>query len=161
MPDKKKKSKATPKSAVSPPVKRPRAAKTAPRARTKAAARRPPAPRRPTPAARSRTGKTPATGDATAPLRLAVIATVYRYLSHAQHFADRFLVGYPYEGEWRRSNTKVVSLYVDQTPEGDQSVDRAREFGFEIYPSVAQALRCGGRDLAVDGVLIIDRKSVV
>ena len=26
--------------------------------------------------------------------RIAVIATIYRYLSHAQHFADRFLIGY-------------------------------------------------------------------
>ena len=27
--------------------------------------------------------------------RIAVVTTIYRYLSHAQHFADRFLVGYP------------------------------------------------------------------
>src|SRR5262245_35980 len=89
------------------------------------------------------------------PRRLAVIATIYRYLSHAQHFADRFLVGYPYEGRWRQPNAKVVSLYVDQKPEGDQSADRAREFGFSVYPSIAEALRCGGERLAVDGVLII------
>ena len=29
------------------------------------------------------------------PKRIAVITTIYRYLSHAQHIADRFLVGYP------------------------------------------------------------------
>ena len=90
-----------------------------------------------------------------APKRIAVIASIYRYLSHAQHFADRFLVGYPYEGQWRRPNTQVVSLYVDQTPEGDQSIDRAREFGFSVYPSIAETLRCGGDKLAVDAVLII------
>ena len=28
--------------------------------------------------------------------RIAVIGTIYRYLSHAQHIADRFLVGYPF-----------------------------------------------------------------
>jgi hypothetical protein len=49
----------------------------------------------------------------------------------------------------------VVSLYVDQKPEGDQSRQRAEEFGFEIYPSIAEALRCGGPKLAVDAVLII------
>ncbi len=87
--------------------------------------------------------------------RLAVIATVYRYLSHAQHFADRFLVGYPYQGRWQRPDMRVVSMYVDQRPEGDQSQDRAREFGFEVYPTIAAALRCGGDELAVDGVLII------
>jgi hypothetical protein len=87
--------------------------------------------------------------------RLAVIATVYRYLSHAQHFADRFLVGYPYQGRWQRPDMRVVSMYVDQRPEGDQSQDRAREFGFVVYPTIAAALRCGGDELAVDGVLII------
>ena len=87
--------------------------------------------------------------------RNAVIATVYTYLSHAQHFADRFMVGYPYEGEWRSSQVKVVSLYVEQKPEGNQSQDRAREFGFEVYPTIAEALRCDEGQLAVDGILII------
>ena len=87
--------------------------------------------------------------------RIAVIATVYTYLSHAQHFADRFMVGYPYEGEWQSSQVKVVSLYVEQKPEGNQSQDRAREFGLEVYPTIAEALRCGKDQLAVDGILII------
>ncbi len=90
-----------------------------------------------------------------APKRLAVIASVYRLRSHAQHISDRFVVGYPIAGEWHRPNTKIVSLMVDQRPSNDQSVDRAREFGFDIYPTVAEALRCGGDRLAVDAVLII------
>jgi len=87
--------------------------------------------------------------------RIAVIATVYHYLSHAQHIADRFLVGYPHNGEWHRPDMKVVSLYVDQKPPEDQSDERAREFGFQVYPTIAEALRCGGDRLAVDAVLII------
>ena len=87
--------------------------------------------------------------------RIAVITTIYRYLSHAQHFADRFLVGYPKQGRWHRPDMKVVSLYVDQKPEGEQSEDRAREFGFSVYPTIAEALRCGGDELAVDAVLLI------
>jgi hypothetical protein len=87
--------------------------------------------------------------------RIAVIATVYRYLSHAQHIGDRFLVGYPRDGAWHRPDMKVVSLYVDQKPDGDQSAARASEFGFEVYPTVAAALRCGGSRLAVDAVLVI------
>ncbi|MDP6359805.1 MAG: hypothetical protein QF473_32120 [Planctomycetota bacterium] len=89
------------------------------------------------------------------PRRLAVITTVYYYLSHAQHMADRFLVGYPWKGRWHRPNTKIVSLYVDQKPEGDQSEVRAQEFGFEVYPTIPEALRCGGDRLAVDGILSI------
>ena len=50
------------------------------------------------------------------PKKIAVVTTIYRYLSHAQHFVDRFLVGYPYEGQWHRPNTKVVSLYIDHGP---------------------------------------------
>ena len=87
--------------------------------------------------------------------RIAVITTIYRYLSHAQHFADRFLVGYPKEGRWHHPDMKVVSLYVDQKPEGEQSIDRAREFGFSVYPTIAEALRCGGHKIAVDAVLLI------
>jgi hypothetical protein len=87
--------------------------------------------------------------------RIAVIATVYRYLSHAQHIGDRFLVGYPRGGTWHKPDLKVVSLYVDQKPAGDQSGERAKEFGFPVFPTIAEALRCGGGKLAVDAVLVI------
>jgi len=87
--------------------------------------------------------------------RIAIIATVWRYLSHAQHMGDRFLVGYPYAGKWQRPGIEVASLYVDQKPESDQSQARAKEFGFQIYPTIAEALRCGGKKLAVDAVVII------
>ena len=59
------------------------------------------------------------------PKRIAVVTTIYRYLSHAQHMADRFLVGYPIDGRWHKPDMKVVSLYVDQKPEGDQSAASA------------------------------------
>ena len=87
--------------------------------------------------------------------RVAILATIYRYLSHAQHFGDRFLVGYPYEGRWRHPGVEVVSMYVEQHPEGDQSTDRARECGIELYQTVRGALCRGGDELAVDAVLII------
>lgn len=87
--------------------------------------------------------------------RLAVVTTLWNYRSHAWHMAERFLAGYPLEGKWRSPGLKVVSAYVDQTPEGDLSKDRAREFGFTIYPSVAEALRQGTDKLAVDAVLLI------
>lgn len=90
-----------------------------------------------------------------APKRIAIITTIYRYLSHGQHMGDRFLVGYPYSGAWHKPNMQVVSLYVDQKPEGDLSGARAGEFGFRVYPTIAETLRCGGGKLAVDAVLII------
>jgi hypothetical protein len=92
---------------------------------------------------------------AQAPKRIAIVATVFRPLSHAQHIGDRFMVGYPWEGQWHKPDTQVAALYVDQKPGGDLSEARAKEFGFKVYPTIPEALRCGGSKLAVDAVLII------
>ena len=87
--------------------------------------------------------------------RIAVVGTVYKYLSHVQHIADRFLIGYPFEGTWHHPDMKVVSLYIDPKPAGDLSAARAKEFDFTVYPTIGEALRCGGDKLAVDAVLIV------
>src|SRR5271157_1086300 len=100
-------------------------------------------------------GEAGTTAPPSPPRKLAIITTVWRYLSHAQHEGDRFLVGYPLEGKWHRPALAVAALYVDQKPALDQSAERAGSFGFKVYPTIAQALRCGGSKLAVDGVLII------
>ena len=92
---------------------------------------------------------------AQSPKRLAIVTTEWRSHSHAWHMAERFLNGYPVKGRWHRPPLEVVSAYVDQTPEKDLSRDRAKEFGFTIYPTVAETLRCGGKQLAVDAVLLI------
>ena len=89
------------------------------------------------------------------PKRIAIVATIFLLQSHAQHIGDRFIVGYPFAGEWHKPNTEVVSLYVDQKPANDLSETRAKEFGFKVYPTVAEAVCCGESKLAVDAVLII------
>jgi hypothetical protein len=107
---------------------------------------------------RSPTIRQPAASTTTTPgvrKKIAIVTTVWKYLSHAQHMGDRFLVGYPHEGAWRKPPIDVVGLYVDQKPKDDQSAERAKSFGFKVYPTIAEALRCGGDKLAVDGVLII------
>ena len=48
------------------------------------------------------------------PLRLAILGSVYRQQSQMQTLADRFLVGFPYDGEWHMPHVQVVSVYVDQ-----------------------------------------------
>ncbi|HEX4071120.1 MAG TPA: hypothetical protein VHX68_08120 [Planctomycetaceae bacterium] len=87
--------------------------------------------------------------------RLALISTLWIYQSHTQHIGDRFLVGYPHQGQWHRPEMDVVAAYVDQKPAGDLSDERARSFGFKVYPTITEALCCGGDKLAVDAVLII------
>ena len=87
--------------------------------------------------------------------RLAVVTTSWRYRTHAWHMAERFLAGYPRQGRWHMPSIDVVSAYVDQRPDDDLSPGRAKEFGFTVYPTVAEALRCGGDKLDVDAVLLI------
>jgi hypothetical protein len=103
------------------------------------------------------TGLSPAALAAGAgkPKRIALVSTVWFYQSHTQHIGDRFLVGYPQEGHWHQPTMQIVSAYVDQKPAGDLSGERARSFGFTVYPTIAQALRCGGDKLAVDAVLMV------
>lgn len=87
--------------------------------------------------------------------RLAIVTTHWTYKSHAWHMGERFLVGYPKAGRWHRPALDVVSAYVDQHPAGDLSQKRSEEFGFPIFKTIAETLRCGGDKLAVDAVLII------
>ncbi|MBS1823650.1 MAG: hypothetical protein JST61_17065, partial [Acidobacteria bacterium] len=44
------------------------------------------------------------------PVRLAILGSTYRRGSNLQTIADRFLVGYPYEGDWHMPNVQVVSV---------------------------------------------------
>jgi hypothetical protein len=68
-------------------------------------------------------GQTPAQR----PLRLAILGSVYRYKSEMQTLADRFLVGYPWEGEWHTPNVQVVSVYVDQQARKAEAAPSAYE----------------------------------
>jgi hypothetical protein len=93
-------------------------------------------------------------------LRMAVVTTLWTRGTHSWHMSTRFLWGYPKEGSWHDTRFEVVSAYVDQQPDGDMSVSHSKEFGFPIYPTVAEALRCGGDELAVDAVLLIGEHGV-
>jgi hypothetical protein len=87
--------------------------------------------------------------------KIALIGTEVRRLSHAQHFIDRFLLGYTWNGAWRRPEVDLVSLYIDQFPEGDLARATAKRHGVPIHASIAEALTLGTGKLAVDGVVII------
>lgn len=88
--------------------------------------------------------------------RIAALTTTYYKYSHSEHIVDRFLEGYGWEGEHHRPRMDVVSLYVEQVGENDLSRERARRHPqMKIYPTIAEALTCGGSNLAVDAVLLI------
>eukprot|EP01050_Picozoa_sp_SAG11_P013131 SAG11_NODE_1514_length_4766_cov_8.064067_4_plen_387_part_00 len=100
-------------------------------------------------------------------LRLCIITTSFHFRSHGHHEGDRFNVGYPVKGRWHRPPIDVVSMYADQKPTeagnvtdpngsvGDLSSERAAQFGFTVYDTIAEALRCGGDSMAVDCVLLV------
>lgn len=50
------------------------------------------------------------------PVRLAIIGSSYHYGSELQTFADRFLVGYPLEGDWHIPKVQVVSMFAEAAP---------------------------------------------
>jgi hypothetical protein len=85
---------------------------------------------------------------------VAAVVTEYRRHSHADVIVGKVLEGYLHDGG-AGPNLKLVSLFVDQHPPGDLSLDLARKHGFTIYPTIHAALTRGGRKLAVDGVLCI------
>jgi hypothetical protein len=87
--------------------------------------------------------------------KIALLGTVVTRHSHAQHFIDRFLLGYGWRGEWRRPEVDLVSLYIDQFPENDLVREKSKRHNVPTFQSVAEALTLGTGKLAVDGVVII------
>src|SRR5689334_2458440 len=87
--------------------------------------------------------------------KIALIGTAVYKLSHAQHFLDRFLLGYAWGGRWHRPDVDLVSLYIDQFPKNDLARAIAKRHEVPIHPTVEEALTLGGSKLAVDGVVII------
>jgi hypothetical protein len=88
------------------------------------------------------------------PLRLAILGSVYRPQTNMQTLADRFLVGYPYDGEWHMPNVQVVSVYVDQLERQADAAPSPYQLamtGAKVAPaSSAKGIAGGlGRDRAV------------
>src|SRR5262245_20837726 len=86
---------------------------------------------------------------------IAVVATVYRPLSHAYHIAGRFLHGYVRDGQLHIPKHFVRSLYVDQSPDNDLSREVGRDFDVKVTRSISDALTDEHGKLAVEGVLLI------
>lgn len=112
----------------------------------------------------------PATAQAPAPARpapgsrpkVAALASVYSYLSHAYHIVGRFLDGFPVHDEQsgpqalHRPLVDVASLFIEQVSPGtDLGQAKARKHGVRLCPTIADALTLGTGKLAVDAVLLI------
>ncbi|MBN9522587.1 hypothetical protein J0H58_29380 [bacterium] len=86
--------------------------------------------------------------------KIAVVCSVYWYLSHAYHIAGRFLDGYMVGDRHHFPDYGVSSVCVEQ-PRNNLAPDLAREHGFRLSPTIEDALTLGTGRLAVDGVLLI------
>lgn len=89
-------------------------------------------------------------------LRIAAVITEFTHRSHAHVILENFLEPYYFNGKLTESGIDVAGLYVDQFPAGrDMAREVAKKYKIEIFPTIAESLRLGGKDLAVDGVLSI------
>ena len=86
---------------------------------------------------------------------IAVVSSVWWYLSHTYHIAGRFLDGYLVGDRHHFPEFGIASAYVDQVKASDLSRDLAKEHGFRISTTIEDALTLGTGKLAVDGVLLI------
>lgn len=86
---------------------------------------------------------------------LAVVCSIYHYLSHAYHIAGRFLDGYMVGDDHHYPDFGIASACVEQVKATDLSRDLAKEHGFRLSENIEDALTLGTGKLAVDGVLLI------
>ncbi len=97
----------------------------------------------------------PGFGAAGRRLRVGAVITAFSYRSHAHVILENFVGPYLFNGEWVDPGVDVVSLYVDQFPEGELGRAFAAQHKIQIYPTIREALCRGGETLAVDAVLSI------
>jgi hypothetical protein len=90
--------------------------------------------------------------------KVAALATVYYYLSHAYHIVGRFLDGFMvYDGNGlHKPPFEIASLFIEQVaPATDLGRAKAQAHGVRASATIADALTLGTGQLAVDAVLLI------
>jgi hypothetical protein len=87
--------------------------------------------------------------------KIAAIISEYRPGSHADVIIGKYLRAFPTDEGLFEPRVELASIYLDLFPENDMGRAVAEEFGVPIYNSMPGALCLGGKELAVDGVLLI------
>ena len=94
--------------------------------------------------------------------RVALIATTYHAVSHADVLGTRLIEGYEWRGSHVPSRVEVASLYVEQSGvtvgskhRPDIGMDIAQRNGIPVFGTIAEALGLGRPGVAVDGVVLI------
>ncbi len=89
------------------------------------------------------------------PKRIAAITTAYWKYSHADDIITKFIEGYAVVGRIHEPHCRVVSLHVEQFPDTDIGRGMAARYKVPLFKTPGETLTLGGKDLAVDGVLLI------
>ncbi|MDP3467354.1 MAG: hypothetical protein Q8S11_03405 [Daejeonella sp.] len=88
--------------------------------------------------------------------RIAVLASYWAYTrSHADWIVNKLIDGYWWDGAYTPSRVDVVSIYMHQHDESLLGQKVAKAKGIPVFKTVAEALTLGGKELAVDGVVIV------
>ncbi|MEV0792558.1 hypothetical protein [Kribbella sp. NPDC050459] len=101
-------------------------------------------------------------GPSTTRPRVALIATTYHAVSHADVLGTRLIEGYEWRGSHVPSRVEVASLYVEQSGatsatghRPDIGAEIAQRNGIPVFATIAEAIGLGCPGVAVDGVVLI------
>jgi len=75
--------------------------------------------------------------------------------SHADWIVTKLLDGYWWQGAHTPSRVDVVSVYIHQLEQSGLGQKVCKSKGIPIFDKVGDAVTLGGKDLAVDGVVIV------
>ncbi|MFA6945748.1 MAG: hypothetical protein WC220_07560 [Pedobacter sp.] len=88
--------------------------------------------------------------------RIAVLTSYWAFTrSHADWIVNKLIDGYWWDGAYTPSRVDVVSIYMHQHDESLLGQKVAKAKGIPVFKSVAEAVTLGGKELAVDGVVIV------
>jgi hypothetical protein len=88
--------------------------------------------------------------------RIACITTYWAApRSHADWIFTKLLDGYWWQGAYTSSRVEVVSVYIHQLEQSGLGQKICKAKGIPIFNSAVEAVTLGGKELAVDGVVIV------
>jgi len=88
--------------------------------------------------------------------RIAVLVSYWAFTrSHADWIVNKLIDGYWWDGAYTPSRVDIVSIYMHQHDESLLGQKVAKAKGIPVFKTVAEAVTLGGKELAVDGVVIV------
>jgi len=88
--------------------------------------------------------------------RIAVLVSYWGATrSHADWIVTKLIDGYWWQGAYTPSRVEVASIYMHQYEESVLGQKVAKAKGIPVFHTVGDAVMLGGKDLAVDGVVIV------